>query len=73
MTPSELRAIRLALGLSGGEFGRLLGYRGNSARVMAHQLEAGIKPIMEAQRRLAEAYRDGYRPEDWPKPLPVGQ
>ena len=66
MTPAELKSIRLALNLSGAEFARLLGYGGNYSRQMMYELEAGIKPVREPQRRLAIAYRDGYRPDDWP-------
>lgn len=66
MTPTELRAIRLRLGLSGAEFARLLGYEGNDVRNMMSRLERGERAIREPQRRLAEAYRDGYRPKDWP-------
>ena len=66
MTPTDLKALRNTLGLSGAEFARLLGYEGNHLRQMMHELESGIKRIREPQRRLAEAYRDGYRPKDWP-------
>lgn len=66
MTPADIKSIRIALNLSGAEFARLLGYEGQHMRQMMHELEAGIKRIREPQRRLAEAYRDGYRPDDWP-------
>ena len=66
MTPSDLKAIRLALNLSGAEFARLLGYQGPGVRQMTSALERGSRTIREPQRRLAEAYRDGYRPKDWP-------
>ena len=66
MTPTELKSIRLALGLSGAEFARLLGYTGAGVRHMMFALERGTRTIREPQKRLAVAYRDGYRPEDWP-------
>ena len=67
MTPAELKSIRTSLNLSGAEFARLLGYNGHHMRQMMHELEAGIKAIREPQKRLAIAYRDGYRPDDWPE------
>jgi len=66
LTPADLKAIRLALNLSGADFARLLGYQGNGIRQMMHNLESGERPIREPQRRLAEAYLAGYRPADWP-------
>ena len=66
MTPSELKGIRHALNLSGAEFARLLGYQGGHTRQMMYELERGVKTIREPQQRLAIAYRDGYRPADWP-------
>lgn len=67
MTSDELKQIRHGLNLSGAEFARLLGYEGQHLRQMMRELESGAKRIREPQRRLAEAYRDGYRPSDWPK------
>lgn len=66
MTAAELKSIRISLGLSGADFARLLGYEGSGIRQMMHSLESGERTIREPQRRLAEAYRDGYRPKDWP-------
>lgn len=66
LTPSDLKSIRQKLGLSGAEFARLLGYEGADIRNMMSRLERGDRTIREPQRRLAEAYRDGYRPIDWP-------
>ena len=66
MTPAELKLIRTDVNLSGAEFARLLGYEGRHMRQMMHELESGLKRIREPQRRLAIAYRDGYRPDDWP-------
>jgi hypothetical protein len=44
----------------------MLGYEGQHSRQQAHDLETGRRPIMPCQARLAVAYRDGYRPRDWP-------
>lgn len=68
MTPADLKSIRQQLGLSGEAFARMLGYDGTHMRAVMYALENGIKPIREPQRRLAIAYRDGYRPDDWPSP-----
>lgn len=67
MTPEELQQIRHQLGLTLTQWATLLGYQGEHIRQQAHDLETGRRPIRDAQRRLAEAYRDGYRPSDWPK------
>ena len=67
MTPDEMHQIRQALGLSLTQGASMLGYQGEHARTQAFDLETGRRPIRDAQRRLAEAYRDGYRPSDWPK------
>lgn len=67
MEPNELQEIRLKLGLTLAEMARLLGYQGENLRQQQYDLETGRRPIREPQRRLAEAYRDGYRPKDWPK------
>lgn len=68
LTPAELKSIRIGLGLSGADFARLLGYGGSTAtmRQMVFDLENNERPIREPQRRLAQAYIDGYRPKDWP-------
>lgn len=66
MTPQEMQQIRQALGLSLSQWAEMLGYEGAHARTQAFDLETGRRPIRDPQRRLAEAYRDGYRPRDWP-------
>lgn len=67
MTPDELQQIRHGLGLTLTQMAQMLGYQGEHIRQMMFDLETERRPIREAQRRLAEAYRDGYRPSDWPK------
>ena len=66
MTPSDLKAIREALGLTGEKFAILLGYQGPGVRQMTSALERGSRTIRPAQERLAIAYSEGYRPKDWP-------
>lgn len=67
MTPDELQHIRHGLGLTLAQMAQMLGYQGDNLRQMAFDLETGRRPIRDPQRRLAEAYRDGYRPRDWPE------
>ena len=66
LTPGSLSQARKHLGLSLLEMAHLLGYEGEHARSQAHHLETGRRESRPAQRRLIEAYLDGYRPEDWP-------
>lgn len=66
MTGDELKEARQALGLTLVELGHLLGYAGEHVRAQVHKMETGDRPIKEAQRRLVEAYLEGYRPADWP-------
>lgn len=67
MSPDELKSARNALSLTLSEMATLLGYVGEQRRQMMYDLETGRKPLREPQRRLAEAYLEGYRPRDWPK------
>lgn len=66
MTPFELKAIRIRLGLTGADFARLLGYQGARGPQQVYKLETGRSTITNQVQRLATAYRDGYRPTDWP-------
>ena len=67
MTPEALKQARSNLGLTLEAMATMLGYKGNQRRQMCYDLETGRRDIREPQRRLIEAYIDGYRPEDWPK------
>jgi Helix-turn-helix. len=67
MTPAELKAARLALGLTLDEMAEMLGYDGRYKRAQLHRMEIGERPIMGAQRRLVQAYLHGWRPDDWPR------
>lgn len=66
MTGNELKAARLRLGLTLEQLADLLGYQGEHRRQMLYDLETERRPIREPQRRLIEAYLEGYRPRDWP-------
>lgn len=67
MTPDELKSIRRdTLGLTLEQLARALGYTGTHARMTVNKMESGAKPITPPVERLIIAYRDGYRPRDWP-------
>lgn len=66
MTPKNIRQARKALGLTQHQMAAMLGYQGENRKVMMYDLESGRRPVREPQRRLAEAYLEGYRPKDWP-------
>lgn len=66
MTGDEMRAARLRLGLTLEQMATVLGYQGSQRRQMQHDLETGRREVREPQRRLTEAYLEGYRPRDWP-------
>lgn len=65
---ADLKEARLRLGLTQTHMGEMLGYSGAHVRQMVYEIEQGQKPLMPCQARLLQAYLDGYRPVDWPKP-----
>jgi transcriptional regulator with XRE-family HTH domain len=65
MNPDQIKAARKALGLTLEQLATMLGYQGAQRRQMMHDLETGRRPLREPQRRLLEAYLEGYRPADW--------
>lgn len=65
MTPDP-REARRKLGLSLEGMAAMLGYDGEHRRQLMHRIEIGERALREPQRRLIEAYLDGYRPADWP-------
>jgi DNA-binding XRE family transcriptional regulator len=67
MADLDPKAARVKLGLTQTQMGQLLGYSGEHVRQMVYEIETGDKPLMPCQRRLLQAYLDGYRPKDWPK------
>lgn len=66
MSLEEVREARRKLGLSLEEMASMLGYDGEHRRQLMHRIEIGERALREPQRRLIEAYLDGYRPKDWP-------
>lgn len=66
MTPAQFQQARHRLGLTLEQMGRMLGYQGEHIRQQVHDLETGRRDIREPQRRLMQAYLEGYRPKDWP-------
>lgn len=66
MNELDAKEARLTLGLTQTQMGAMLGYQGQNVRQMVYEIEQGQKPLMPCQRRLLQAYVDGYRPKDWP-------
>jgi transcriptional regulator with XRE-family HTH domain len=66
VSPEEFKEARQSLGLSLAECAELLGYEGDYSRQQVHRIETGERRLREAQRRLMQAYLEGYRPQDWP-------
>lgn len=67
MTPEELKAARLALGLTQAQLGAVLDTDGQTIRRMEMPAEARThRPPAVRMARLIRAYLEGYRPPDWP-------
>ena len=71
MTGTELRAIRLKLGLTQAEFGRALAHEAPTCNINISQMEGGKKTIPANTARLAQALEilggDGM-PKEWTTP-----
>lgn len=67
MTPAQFRRIRENLGFTQQELAEFLGY-GRALRVSEFERDTNPRPVPEFLARLMVAYRDGYRPKNWPKP-----
>lgn len=67
MTPQQMAEARQRLGLTLEQMASMLGYVGAHRRQMQYDLETGRREIREPQRRLIQAYLEGYRPNDWPR------
>lgn len=65
MSGKEFREIRVTLGLRQSELGRFLGYS-HPSRIS--EFEIGSRAVPSLLVRLMRAYRDGYRPADFPPP-----
>lgn len=66
MTPAQFRRIRENLGFTQQELADFLGY-GRALRISEFERETNPRPVPELLARLMIAYRDGYRPKDWPR------
>ena len=69
MNGDQMRKARHELGLTSSQMARMLGYQSDKSsnlNTMQRDLENGSRCIREPQRRLVEAYLEGYRPKDWP-------
>lgn len=66
MTPAQFRRIRENLGFTQQELADFLGY-GRALRISEMERETNPRPVPEFLARLMVAYRDGYRPKNWPK------
>ena len=67
MTAHEFRAIRAGLGLTQEQLAPMLGYAPKRVTVAMLELDtSNARAIPPAIARLMRAYRDGYRPADWP-------
>jgi len=65
MTNAEFREIRLRLGLTQAELSRVLRYS-TPLTISTYERATNPRPIPTHVALLMEAYRDGYRPADWP-------
>jgi len=65
MTNHEFKAIRLRLGLTQAELARVLQYS-TPLTISTYERATNPRPIPTHVALLLEAYRDGYRPADWP-------
>ena len=69
MNGKDMKEVRLRLGLTLAAMSKMLGYKSEkpqNLRTQQQDLENGSRNIREPQRRLTQAYLDGYRPSDWP-------
>ena len=66
MTPAQFRRIRESLGFTQQELADFLGY-GRALRISEFERDTNPRPVPELLARLMIAYRDGYRPKDWPR------
>jgi len=68
MTHTEIRAARLALGLTQAELAKMLNVEEQTVRRMeSHPDRSKHRKPAVRMVRLIRAYLDGHRPADWPK------
>jgi len=67
-TPEEFKQAQQALGLSDSQAAEMLGVSEQHIRRLKTRPEANQhRAVNETVARLVNAYRDGYRPADWPE------
>jgi len=68
MTHTEIRAARLALGLTQAELAKMLNVEARTVRRMESDPNHSTHRVPAVRMvRLIRAYLDGHRPADWPK------
>lgn len=65
MTNNEFRVIRQSLGLTQAQLAAVLRYEA-PLTISTYERETNPRKIPTHVALLMEAYRDGYRPSDWP-------
>jgi len=65
MTNHEFRAIRQSLGLTQAQLSRVLHYE-TPLTISTYERATNPRPVPTHVALLMVAYRDGYRPADWP-------
>ena len=63
MTPAELRATRLSLGLTQAQLASVMDLDPQGVS----RIERGVRPAPVRYERLLVAYLKRHRPKDWPK------
>lgn len=66
MTNHEFRTIRKSLGLTQAQLARVLKYE-LPLTISTYERATNPRPVPTHVALLMEAYRAGYRPENWPK------
>lgn len=65
MTNDEFKSIRETLQLTQAQLARVLGYHGAMA-ISVYERPTNPRSVPPLLARLMVAYRDGYRPKNWP-------
>lgn len=66
MTNKEFHRIRAALGLTQAELAAVLGYE-HPLTISTYERETNPRNIPHHVAMLMVAFKDGYRPKNWPK------